>query len=314
MKNKSRPDMPGQKVVNIKRKKSRQIEKNLVAYSFIAPNVLGFLLFTMFPVIFTLLLSLFDWDYLAGFSGLEFNGFSHYIRMWSDKWFLDSLRNNFVYSFVSVPLTIFFAFFLAVLVESFIKWKNAIRLCLFIPYITNSVVVCYVWEMMLSRNGIITQVIRFFGVSNPPMWLGSPVWALPALIMISIWINIGYVFVLYLAGLKNIPDSLYEAATIDGANWLQKVRNVTVPMVSPTTFFILITQLIFSFRVFAQINILTQGGPGTSTSVLSFYIYLLAFRFYRMGYASAITWVMFIIIFTFTLIQWKGQKKWSNIY
>jgi len=300
--------------LHISQKKKRKIEKTLVAYSFIGPNIIGYLVFTMFPIIFTLLISLFDWDYFAGFSGLQFNWFSNYIRMWNDTWFLDSIRNNFVYSFVSVPLTIFFAFFMAVLVESFIKWKNIIRLCLFIPYITNLVVVCYVWQMMLSRTGIITQFIRFVGVSDPPRWLGNPFWALPALIMISIWINIGYVFVLYLAGLKNIPDYLYEAATIDGANWIQKVRHVTVPMVSPTTFFILITQLIFSFRVFAQVNILTQGGPGTSTSVLSYYIYLLAFRFYRMGYASAITWVMFVIIFIFTIIQWKGQKKWSNIY
>jgi multiple sugar transport system permease protein len=150
------------------------------------------------------------------------------------------------------------------------------------------------------------------GISDPPKWIASSKWALPAVMIMSVWGGLGYNTVIYLAGLQGIPKELYESADIDGANWWHKLIRITIPMLSPTTFFLLITNIISSFQVFGQINIMTQGGPGTSTTVIAYYIYLSGFRYYKMGYSASMAWFLFIAIFIVTLIQWKGQKKWVN--
>jgi multiple sugar transport system permease protein len=209
----------------------------------------------------------------------------------------------------------FISLILAIFVEQSIRSrKDAIRVLLFIPYVTNVVVSSYVWQMVLSQHGPLAHLLNFLHIYDYPIWLGDPFWAMPAIILLGVWRSIGYVFVLYLAGLQNIPMELIEASTLDGASYTQQVFRITIPLLSSTTFFILITQLIFSFRIFAQILILTYGGPGTATSVLAFHIYMTAFMFFKMGYASTITWIMFIIIFGFTLIQWRIQKRWVYYY
>ena len=292
---------------------TKKIKQNLIGYSFILPNLAGVIIFTVVPVVLTMLISFTDWDYTARLLDVRWIGLENFARMWKDRWFLAALRNTLLYSFVTVPATIFIALVFALLVNSFVRYKGLTRLCLFLPYVTNLVVVCYIWKIMLSRNGIITQLVRFLGAENPPIWLANSQWALPSLMMISVWINVGYVFVLYQAALSSIDNDLYEAAIIDGASWLKRSTRITIPLLSPTTFFILITQLIFSFRMFDQVQILTQGGPGMATTVLAHYIYVSAFSFYKMGYASSMTWILFLIIFTVTVIQWKGQKKWTDI-
>lgn len=291
----------------------KTIRRNLVGYSFILPNMVGVLVFTVLPVIITMLISFTDWDYTSSLSSVNWLGLDNFKAMWGDKWFVAALKNTLRYSFVTVPVTIVLALVFALVIHSFVRFKGFVRLCLFLPYVTNLVVVCYIWKIMLSKSGIITQLVRLLGVANPPIWLGNSKWALPALMLISIWTNLGYVFVIYQAALSNVDEALYESAKIDGANWFQRSVRITIPLLSPTTFFILITQLIFSFRMFDQVQILTQGGPGMSTTVLAHYIYVSAFAYYKMGYSSAMTWVLFLIIFGVTIIQWKGQKKWAEI-
>lgn len=260
----------------------------------------------------TISLSFFRWEFIGGLKALQFNGLGNLISLWEDDWFVASLRNSLIYSFFSVIITTGVGLVFAVLVERFLKrGKGVIRLMYFTPYVTSIVVSSFVWQMMLSRQGIVQHLLGLVGIADPPIWLGETKWALSVIILIGIWRSAGYVFVLYLAGLQNIPDELYESAGMDGAGEMTLFRKITIPLLAPTTFFVLITRLIFSFRLFAEVQILTQGGPGYSTSVLAYYAYLSAFRFYKMGYASSVTVVMFMLILCFTLIQWRGQKKWS---
>ncbi len=291
---------------------SKQLKTDIAGYSFIAPNLAGFLVFTLFPVLFSAVVSFTDWDYTQGFGSMKFNWGRNFIEMWSDKWFTASLLNTFYYSFTVVPATVFIALVLAVLIDKYAYCKTPIRLAMFMPYISNIVAVSIVWVMMYSPFGPITQFVKFLGVKNPPQWLGDYNWAMPAIILMSVWSGIGYAMMIYTSTIQSLPTDLYEAADIDGASEVQKFFKITVPMLTPTTFFLVITSFISSFQVFGQIMIMTRGGPGTSTNVLVYYIYTTAFTFYRMGYAASISWILFLILFIITMIQWQGQKKWVS--
>lgn len=291
---------------------SRQLRTDIAGYSFIAPNLLGFLVFTLFPVVFSIVVSFTDWDYTQGFGSMTFNWGHNFVEMWSDKWFVSSLVNTFYYSFTVVPATIFIALVLSVVVDKYVFGKTPIRLAMFMPYISNIVALSIVWVMMYSPFGPVTQLVKSFGVDDPPKWLGDYNWAMPAIIVMSIWAGIGYAVIIYTSSIQALPTEHYEAAEIDGATEVQKFIKITVPMLSPTTFFLVITTFITSFQVFGQIMIMTRGGPGTSTNVLVYYIYTTAFSFYRMGYAAAISWILFLILFAITIVQWQGQKKWVS--
>lgn len=295
-----------------KLKISKQLKTDITGYTFILPNLLGFMVFTLFPVLFAVFISFTDWDYTQGFGNWTFNWGRNFIEMWSDKWFTSSLINTFYYSFTVVPATIIIALILSVLIDKYAYGKTPIRLAMFMPYISNVVAVSIVWVMMYSPFGPFTQLIKKFGVENPPQWLGDYNWAMPAIILMSVWGGIGYAIMIYTSAIQSLPVDLYESADIDGASEVQKFMKITVPMLSPTTFFLVITSFISSFQVFGQIMIMTRGGPGTSTHVLVYYIYTSAFTFYRMGYASAISWVLFLILFIVTIVQWQGQKKWVS--
>jgi multiple sugar transport system permease protein len=280
--------------------------------AFIAPNYIGFILFTLVPMAAALLLSFFNASMQSGLSGMKFIGLSHFFRMVSDEWFINSLRNTLVFACGTVPVTIILAFILAFLLDRFAFKKNLIRSLFFLPYVVNVVAVCYIWMMLFQPTyGPVNGFLRGF-MENPPGWLTSSAWALICIMIMQIWLNVGYCMVIYLAGLKQIPMDLLEAAKIDGAGLWHQVRFVIIPLLSPTTFFILITMLINALKVFGPVNIMTDGGPGSSSSVLVFYSYISAFRFYDMGYASAVSTVLFIIIFIITYFQWKGQKNWVN--
>ncbi len=291
---------------------SRQLKTDLTGYLFITPNLLGFLAFTLLPVLFSLFISFTDWDYTQGFNSMVWNNGRNYLEIWKDKWFTDSLRNTFVYSFTTVPLTIFLALILAVLVDKSRKGQGALRFMFLIPYISNVVAVSIVWVMMYAKFGPFTRLMQMFGWTVPPQWLADYNWAMPALILMTIWGGLGYAILIYSAAIQTLPQDLYEAAEIDGAGSISRFFAITVPMLSPTTFFLIVTYFITSFQVFAQIQIMTRGGPGTSTNVLVYYIYTTAFSFYRMGYAAAISWVLFAILLVITIVQLKGQKKWVN--
>jgi ABC-type sugar transport systems, permease components len=293
-------------------KLSKQLKTDLTGYTFILPNIIGVLLFTLFPMVFSLFISFTDWDYTKGFGNWNFIGVQNFIEMWKDKWFTDSLINTIVFAVVVVPVTIFLALVLAVVVDRFCFAKLPIRLAMFMPYISNVVAVAIVWVMMYSPWGPFTQLVKLFGVENPPQWLGDSTWALPAIMLMTIWSNLGYAVMIYTSALQSLPQDVYEAADVDGAGEIRKFFKLTVPFLSPTTFFLVITTFISSFQVFAPIQIMTRGGPGTSTHVLVYYIYTSAFTFYRMGYASAMSWILFLILFAITIVQWRGQKKWVS--
>ncbi|WMJ89977.1 carbohydrate ABC transporter permease [Anaerocolumna sp. MB42-C2] len=293
-------------------KLSRQTKKDMAGYVFILPNLIGVLLFTFIPIVYSLIISFTDWDFTKGFGNWNWVGFKNFLDIWKDKWFVDSLKNTIIFAVCVVLFTLVIAIILAVVIDRFCFAKTPIRLALFMPYISNVVAVAIVWVMMYSPWGPFTQFVKSMGVKNPPQWLGDYKWALPAVIIMTVWGGIGYAVMIYTSAIQGLPKDVYEAAEVDGAGEIIKFLKLTIPFLSPTTFFLIITTLISSFQVFAPIQLMTRGGPGSSSSVLVYYIYQSAFSFYKMGYASAMSWILFILLFIVTLIQWKNQKKWVS--
>ena len=280
------------------------------AYIFLMPNFLGFLIFTFIPVIFAFVLSFMEWD---GSNPIKFLGFKNFIQIFRDSNFINSFWNTIFYSFGTVPLIIVFSMCLAIILNEGIKGAVFFRAVHFFPYISSIIALAVVWQFMYNAEvGPINQFLRFVGISNPPRWTSSVHWALPAVMIMTVWRSMGYYMIVYLAGLQTIPNSLYEASIIDGANRWQKFWYITLPLLSPTTFFVSIMCIIGSFRVFTPIYVMTKGGPGRATSVLVYQIYNEAFENFRFGYASAMALVLFACIFTITLIQFKGQEKLVN--
>lgn len=291
---------------------SKTTKENLTGYAFILPNVVGVCAFTLLPMIFSLVTSFTDWDYTRGFGKWNFIGVKNYLDMWTDDWFTSALTNTIFFAFIVVPATIIISLILSVIIDKYCYGKVALRLAMFMPYISNIVAVSIVWVMMYSPWGPFTQLMEAFGIENPPQWLGNEHWALPAIMIMTVWGGVGYAIMIYTSSIQGLPADVYEAADIDGANEVQKFFKLTIHFLSPTTFFLVITTFITCFQVFAQVQIMTKGGPGSSSNVLVYYIYTSAFSFYKMGYASAMSWILFIILFIITMIQWRGQKKWVN--
>ena len=299
--------------LNARAARRREWQRNITGYLFVAPNLIGFLLFTLAPVLFSLVVAFSDWNLFKGISGMNFVGLQNFTNLLHDIWFIDSLKNNLIYTVATIPVMMILSLIIAVVLNDKVYGRVAIRAMFFIPYIANIVAICAVWLLLYNPDhGVINQFLTGLGIAHPPQWLASTVWALPAIMIMTVWGGIGYNSVLYMAGLQSIPKSLYESADIDGASAFGKLRHITVPMLSPTIFFLLITNIIYSFQVFGPINILTQGGPGRSSTVLAYYIYLSGFRYFKMGPAAAMAWFLMVVIFAVTLVQWRGQKKWVN--
>ena len=291
---------------------SKKIKQNLTGYAFILPNVIGVFLFTLFPMVFSLITSFTDWDYTKGIGNWNYIGMQNYVEMWKDDWFTSSLLNTIVFALIVVPCTIVISLVLAVIIDQYCFGKVPLRMAMFMPYISNIVALSIVWVMMYSPWGPFTQLVKAFGVKNPPQWLGDEKWSLIAIMIMTIWSQVGYSIMIYTSSIQGLPKDVYEAADIDGASGFQKFFKLTIHFLSPTTFFLIITTFISCFQVFAQVQIMTKGGPGSSSNVLVYYIYTSAFSFYKMGYASAMSWILFIILFIITMIQWRGQKKWVS--
>lgn len=279
------------------------------AVLFLLPNLLGFLLFIVYPVFRALIISLTNWN---GFMQMDYVGFSNYVRLFSDSTFNISLQNTLVYTVVTVPLSIIFGILMAVLMNVKIPGIKAFRTIYFLPQITSMIAIGLVWSLVLAKQGPVNQILMMLGNSNPPKWISSSQYALISVEIVSIWRSMGYNAIILLAGLQGISQELYEAAKLDGANGFQSFLHVTVPMLSPTIFFCLVTQMINSFKVFDIIIAMTQGGPGRATNVLAYFVYNKSFMDSRFGYASAAAFIMFAIIMVFTAIQFIGQRKWVN--
>ncbi|MCL2834177.1 MAG: sugar ABC transporter permease [Treponema sp.] len=293
-----------------KQKLSKQLRIDLTGYAFILPNVIGMVCFTLLPIIFSLIISFTNWDFTKGIGNWKFIGLQNFIRIWTDDWFTAAIKNSLLYAFITVPLSLAISLVLAVIIDRACHAKTALRLAMFMPYISNVVAISIVWVMMFSPWGPFTRFIQFLGVKNPPQWLADYTWALPSIMFMAVWSGLGYNIMIYTASIQGLPQELYEAADIDGASEARKFFSLTIPLLSPTIFFLVVTGFIGAFQVFGQVQVMTNGGPGTSTSVLVFYIFRSAFTFYKMGYAAAMSWILFAVLFIVTLIQWKGQEKW----
>jgi ABC-type sugar transport system permease subunit len=279
----------------------------LVGWSFILPNFLGFALFTLIPVLAAFVLAFTEWD---SYSAPVFIGLENFREMLGDSTFWIALQNTFVYALGHVPLTLVLALGLAMLLNQRIRGIGFFRTAVFFPYITSLVAVAVVWNMLFNpASGPINQFLEGIGIADPPGWTSSSAWAMPAVIITSVWRDMGYYMVLYLAGLQSVPAELYEAAEMDGANAWQRFWNVTIPSLRPTTFFVLVMLTVSSFKVFDLIVVMTDGGPGRATTVLSQLIYREGIAEGHFGYSSAISLVLFLIVLTITVLQFKVQQR-----
>ncbi|MBY0159797.1 carbohydrate ABC transporter permease [Paenibacillus lautus] len=282
----------------------------LIGWLFLAPEIVGMLLLNVFALGFSLYLSLSDWDMLSGVQGIEFTGLDNYIKMFHDPTIIQAIKNNLIYMVLTVPIPIAIALVLSVLIHNSVFFKSYFKVAFFIPYISSIIAVAAVWSALFHPSlGPINQFLMDLGISNPPKWLVDPKTSLLAISIISSWAGLGYTIIIYMAGLTNISNEIYEAADIDGASSIKKFFAITVPMLRPTTFFLLITMLIGSFKVFDIIAFLTEGGPNNSSTVLVFRIYEEGFQYYNMGYASAISWLLFAIIGLITALTWKMRNE-----
>lgn len=288
----------------------RALKKNAIAYSFVLPNFLGFAFFTLIPVIFAFALSLASWD---GANPITFVGVRNFVHMFKDETFRISTINTFYYAVGTVPTTLVCSLALAVLLNSRIQGRNAYRAILFFPYVASLVAVAVVWNMIFHPTmGPVNNLLQALGVEKPPRWTASTVWAMPTVILASIWRGTGYYMIIYLAALQGIPRSLYEAAEIDGANAWQRFRRITVPLLTPATFFVVMILTIYCFKVFDLIFVMTNGGPGRATNVLVYTIYNMAFIWFDYGYASSIAIFLFVIVLVITILQFRIEKKWVS--
>jgi multiple sugar transport system permease protein len=242
---------------------------------------------------------------------MKWVGLANYKTLFQDDIFRKVLWNTLYYSVVSVPLGIMMSLLLAVFLNQKLKFMRFYRAAFFMPVISSFVAVAVIWQWIYNPDfGLLNYFLSWFGIDGPS-WLTSSVWAMPAIILTSVWKNLGYNMLIFLAGLQGISESYYEAADIDGAKWYTKFWHITVPLLSPTTFFVTVTSIIGSFQVFDAVYLMTQGGPARATSVLVHYIYQTAFQYLDIGYASAMAYILFFLVLIVTLIQFARQKKWS---
>jgi multiple sugar transport system permease protein len=280
-----------------------------VGWLFILPNLVGVALFTFVPLVSVVILAFTDWNLVSGLGGIEFIGVDNFTNVLADPLFWGSVGRTVVYAGVSVPLTVLLGMALALALDRDIPGRGALRAVFFMPYIVSTVAIGMTWLMLMNPSaGLVNQVLGAFGLTDLPGWFASSYWALPALIVIAIWSGMGYAAVIYLSALQDAPTDLYEAAEMDGAGPWRRFRTITWPSLLPTTVFLLVTLFIGTSQGFGLVALLTAGGPGDATTVLSFYMYQTGFQFYRFGYAAAIGMVTFVGVLALTLAMWRAQR------
>lgn len=279
----------------------------LAGWSFILPNFLGFGVFTLVPVLVLFYIAFTKW---TAFGSPTWTGLENFRRLVHDGAFWDAALNTGYYSILHIPLTVILAMLLAVLLNQKLRGVAFFRAAAFFPYFTSIVAVAQVWNMLFSpESGPINIFLRTIGIANPPGWVGSTTWVMPAVIIVGTWREVGYFMLLFLAGLQTIPKEHYEAATMDGANAVQRFWNITVPALRPTTFFVTVMVTIESFKILDLTLVMTNGGPGTASLVISQYIYRMGFERNDFGYASAIALVLFVICMVVTVVQFLYNRR-----
>lgn len=285
------------------------------AYLFLLLSFVGFVIFVGFPIVYSLWLSFQQWNLL---SPAEFTGISNYTQLLSDDDFRRVMGNTLFYAVTIPPIQLGLGLLIAVALNTGIKGLGLYRVIYFMPVVTNIVAAAMIFRILLDFNdGLIPSwVWQFNEITGirviPPNFLGSTFWAKPSVVILTVWKNVGFTMVIYLAGLQGVPDVLYDAAKVDGASAWQRFRHITIPMVSSTTFFLLVIQMIGAFQLFAEPFVMTRGGPAQASLSIVYYIYQNAFEFQKMGKASAIAWVLFSMIFVVTFVQIRLQKRWVH--
>jgi multiple sugar transport system permease protein len=281
--------------------------ETLWGYIFIAPWLIGFLIFSLGPVIASFVLSFTEYELITE---PRWIGFDNYVEMLTgDRLFWQSLYNTLYYTLFSVPLGLIFAFLLALLLNRKLPGIGLYRTVFYLPVVSSGVAISLLWIWLFNPQfGLINYLLSLFGLPGPG-WLTAPAWAKPALVLMSLW-SVGGATVILLAGLQGVPAALYEAAALDGANEWRRFWNITVPMMSPVIFFNLIIGIIGSFQVFTQAYVMTQGGPQNATLFYVLHLFKQGFGLFRMGYAAAMAWLLFLLILILTLVQMVLARRW----
>lgn len=276
------------------------------ALAFVAAPILGFLLFTLYPIGFAVYASLTSWN---GLGPMTFVGLDNYVTLFGDEYFRISLYNTFFYM-IGIPIGLALSLLLALAMNRRIPGRTAFRTIYYVPVISSLAAIAIVWQFAYNGDfGLINQVLAWFGIDGPD-WLQNTATVKPAIIIMAIWKGLGYSMLLYLAAIQGVPASLHEAAALDGANAFQRFRHITLPMVRPVTFFLVVTNIIAGSQIFTEINIMTPaGGPEFSSASVVWYIVRKAFKYQQMGYATAMSIVLGLLVFVITFIQFRLNRR-----
>jgi multiple sugar transport system permease protein len=289
--------------------RAQQKRQTIEAIVFLSPWIIGFLVFTAGPIFFSLGLSFYRWDVIRP---AEFVGLDNYRNLFQDKVLIKSLFNTFFYTILFVPLSLIVALAMALMLNQKVKFVGVFRTLFYLPTLTQGVATFTLWGIIFEPDtGLLNRVLRSIHIAHPPRWLLDPAWAKVALVIMALW-SVGGTMLIFLAGLQNIPETLYEAAEIDGAGPVSKFFHVTLPMLSPVLFFNSIMATIASLQVFGAAFVLTNGGPSNSTLFYVYYLFNRAFMYFNMGYASAMAWLLFALILSLTVFQLRLGKKWVH--
>ena len=272
---------------------------------FLSPSIVGFFTFMLFPIVASFLISLTHWDIITA---PKFVGLENYSKLLHDPLFFKYFGNTLFY-LIAVPFQMLLALFLAILLNKGIRGLSFFRAVYFLPVVTSAVAIALLWQWIYDPEfGILNYLLGLIGIRGP-QWLASEVWAKPAIMFMGVWKGVGYDMLIYLAGLQNIPRQYYESAAIDGANSIKTFLYITFPLLLPVHLFLLIMHTIWGFQIFDVVYVMTNGGPAGATEPILMYLYQNAFRWGKMGYASAIAWLLTIIIFLVTVVNWIVSKK-----
>lgn len=296
--------------MNFLNRLSLRQRESLWAYLFILPWIVGFAIFTLGPMAASLYYSFTKFNII---DPPVWRGIANYTNLFRDPLFWQSLKVTIKFALMALPLNLVIGFLLAVLLNQNIPGVNIWRTLYFLPSVVAGVAVALLWVRIFNtRIGMLNPFLQnVLGIDNPPGWLQDPDWAVPALVIMSLW-SVGGSMIIYLAGLQGVPTTLYEAAKIDGANTWQRFWNITIPMMTPVIFYNLVLGLIGAFNYFTEVYVATSGngGPVRSTLFYNLYLYQNAFRFFEMGYASAMAWVLFILVLIVTLLVFRSSPYW----
>ena len=288
--------------------RGRRLTAALVGYAFVAPLMIGLGVFHLYPMLITTFASFTRWD---GLTPPVFVGFANYVQLLTaDPLFLQVVGNTFLFMLGAIPLTIVFSLLLASMTSAQRRSMVVFRLAFFVPYVANTAAVAIVWFRLFSgRDGVLNSILGAIGIPGPD-WLVSTPWALIAVVIASVWQALGYPMLVLIAGIQAIPETLHEAAALDGASRWRRFRSITLPLLTPSLFFVSISQFVASFQVFGIVFVMTKGGPGHDTDVYLTHLFNTAFGGGQLGYSSAMAWLLFIVIGMLTVIQWRLQRRW----